>query len=158
MSRPSSQSGRATCVRTPLKREGGSQQTCEINLLCSHRRQDLVWWNFLMCTITRCVVHHTWSLFKRSQYQYPGKIYGNSSTPSFHRAVFYILGFWAFVIDLIFPPMGPPCLPVLISLFQHLRRCAVSLSVSCHGPGEGPAPQAFPCSLWNIPLTALRVL
>ena len=69
---------------------------------------------FPMCSINRLVVHHTWSLFKRSQGRHPEKVYGDNFTyceivakPSIQRTVLYILGLLVFAASLVFPPVRP---------------------------------------------------
>lgn len=78
---------------------------------------------FPMCSINRLVVHHTWSLFKRSQDQHPEKVYGDNFTyceivakPSIQRTVLYILGLLVFAASLVFPPVRPRLLE-FVSLF-----------------------------------------
>ena len=70
---------------------------------------------FPMCPINRLVVHHTWSLFKRSQDRYPEKVYGDNFTyheivakPSFYQAVLYLLGLSVLAAGLLFAPVRPP--------------------------------------------------
>ena len=77
-----------------------------------------------MCPINRLVVHHTWSLFKRSQGQHPEKAYGDKFTyneilamPSFPRAMLYLLGFSVFIVGLLFSPVRPPCLHKIMCPF-----------------------------------------
>lgn len=79
---------------------------------------------FPMGNINRLVVHHTWSLFKRSQDRYPEKVYGDNFTyteivakPKHHQAMLYLLALLAFVAGIIFPPVSLPRLPELILLF-----------------------------------------
>jgi len=76
-----------------------------------------------MCSINRLVVHHTWSLFKRSQDRYPEKVYGDNFTygevvakPSIRRTVLYLFGLLVFAAGLVFPPVRPR-LPEFVSLF-----------------------------------------
>ena len=77
-----------------------------------------------MCYINRLVVHHTWSLFKRSQDRYPEKVYGDNFTygeivakPSFHQVALYLLGLSAFAVGLLFPPVRPLLFLELVSPF-----------------------------------------
>ena len=70
-----------------------------------------------MGPINRLVVHHTWSLFKRSEDQHPEKTYGDKftyheiiATPSLHRAILLLLGLYVFLAGLMFSPVRPPCL------------------------------------------------
>lgn len=69
---------------------------------------------FPMCPMNRLVVHHTWSLFKRSRDRCPENVYGDSFTYNeiisrsrFYEAVFYLLGGLAFIVGFMFPPVRP---------------------------------------------------
>jgi hypothetical protein len=79
---------------------------------------------FPMSPINRLVVHHTWSLFRRSQDQRPDNVYGDNftyeeiiATPRFYKAVFYLLGLSAFLAGLLFPPVRLFCLPERVQSF-----------------------------------------
>ena len=76
-----------------------------------------------MCPINRLVVHHTWSLFKRSRDQRPEKVYGDNfayneiiATPRFYEAVLHLLGLSVFIAGLLFSPVRP-CFPELTFAF-----------------------------------------
>ena len=93
-------------------------------LICSVPIDGKTWYGgaFPMCRINRLVVHHTWSLFKRSQDRYPEKVYGDNFTygeivakQSFHQAALYILGLSVFIAGLLFPPVRLPRLLELVS-------------------------------------------
>ena len=67
---------------------------------------------FFMCPVNRLVVHHTWSLFRRSRDRRPDNDYGDNftydeimATSSFYKAVFYLVGVSTFIASLIFPPV-----------------------------------------------------
>ena len=83
---------------------------------------------FPMCPINRLVVHHTWSLFTRSQDRHPERVYGNDfayneivARPRYYQAVLYVLGLSALVAGLLFWPVRLPrfrCLCVLSDIFE----------------------------------------
>ena len=87
---------------------------------------DKTWYGgiFPMCSINRLTVHHTWSLFKRSQDRHPEKVYGDHFTyteilprPKYFQAVLYVLALSTFLASVIFPPVSPPRLLEPMSLF-----------------------------------------
>jgi len=107
---------------------------------------------FPVYSINRRAVHHTWSLFERSQDRYPENVYGDNFTyneifaqPNLHRAVLYILKFSVFVIGLILLPVRSPCFSVLARVLTPLETCWIIKRLMPR-PGGGPAPLAFPCS------------
>ena len=68
---------------------------------------------FPMCRINRLVVHHTWSLFKRSQDRHLEKVYGDdfsyteiAAKPRYHQAVIYLLALSTFIAGVLFPPVS----------------------------------------------------
>ena len=77
---------------------------------------------FYMGGINRLAVHHTWSLFKRSQSLYPEKAYGDNfsyseitAKPRYHQAVLYVFAVSAFIAGILFPPVSlPNCWPIYI--------------------------------------------
>jgi len=92
---------------------------------------------FPMYNINRLVVHHTWSLFKRTQDRYPEKAYGDNFTyteitamPRYHQALLYVFALSTFVASILFPPVSFPRLLELVRLFQHLCRPGGFLNVS----------------------------
>ena len=85
---------------------------------------------FLMCPINRLVVHHTWSLFMRSQDQHPERVYSDNfgyneivARPRYYQAVLHVLGLSVLVAGLLFSPVRFPhfqCLCVLSDIFEDM--------------------------------------
>ena len=104
---------------------------------------------FPMCKINRLVVHHTWSLFKRSEDRHPEEAYGDTFTyteiaakPRYYQAMSYMFALSALLAGILFlpvspPPLARPYIPVLTSLKTRelLKRIMPK-------PGTGPAPYA----------------
>ena len=68
-----------------------------------------------MYSINRPVVHHTWSLFKRSQDRHPENVYGDNfvyaeiaAKPKYYQAVLDLLALYVFLAGILFPPVSPP--------------------------------------------------
>jgi len=95
-------------------REPKGAPTKPMKSIYSVRADGKTWYGvvFPMCPINRLVVHHTWSLFRRSRDRRPDNVYGDDftyneiiATPRFYQAVFYLLGLSAFIVSLLFPPV-----------------------------------------------------
>jgi hypothetical protein len=76
-----------------------------------------------MCPIRRLVVHHTWSLPKRSRDQRPEKVYGDNfayneiiATTRFYEGVLHLLGLSVHIASFLFSPVRP-CFPELMFAF-----------------------------------------